>query len=161
MTIKVTSPAFADDQRIPDQYTSEGEDVSPPIEWTDLPGGTKELALICDDPDAPTDEPWVHWVIYKIPANATGLPQAIPRQSRLKKGDMLQGLNSWSRPGNPSIGYRGPQPPPRSGDHHYRFTVYALSGKLVVQPGVTKKQLLTEIEGHVLATGQLVGLYSR
>jgi Raf kinase inhibitor-like YbhB/YbcL family protein len=158
MTIQVTSTAFGQDERIPVKYTGEGEDISPPIAWSGLPEGTKELALICDDPDAPTDEPWVHWVIYKIPANATGLPEDLPRKARLKDGLMLQGQNSWPAP---SFGYRGPMPPKGHGDHHYQFTLYALSGKLVVQPGVTKKQLLTEMEDHVLGTGQLVGIYSR
>jgi len=161
-TIKVTSTAFVQDQRIPKKYTGEGEDVSPPLAWSDVPEGTKELALICDDPDAPTDEPWVHWVIYKIPANATGLFEHIPREARLKEeGGMLQGQNSWSTPGKPSIGYRGPMPPKGDGDHRYQFTLYALGGKLVVQPGITKKQLLGEMEDHILAKGQLVGIYSR
>lgn len=161
MAIQVTSTAFGQDQRIPDKYTGEGEDVSPPIAWSDVPEGTKELALICDDPDAPTEEPWVHWVIYKIPANATALPEGVPRQARLKNGGMLQGQNSWSSAAKPSIGYRGPLPPPGHGDHHYRFTLYALGGKLVVQPGIAKSQLLTEMEDHILGTGQLVGIYSR
>ncbi|NLE38995.1 MAG: YbhB/YbcL family Raf kinase inhibitor-like protein [Pirellulaceae bacterium] len=160
MTIPITSPAFAEETRIPVMYTGDGEDVSPPIEWSDLPEGTKELALICDDPDAPTEEPWVHWVIYKIPGNATGLPEGIPKKARLKDGVMLQGQNSWSTPKSPSVGYRGPSPP-KGGDHRYRFTLYALSGKLVVQPGMTKKQLLAEMQGHILATGRLTGLYSR
>ena len=161
MAIQVISTAFSEEERIPTKYTGEGDDVSPPLAWSGLPEGTKELALICDDPDAPTDEPWVHWVIYKIPADATGLPEAIPRQARLRDDGMLQGQNSWSTPAKPSIGYRGPMPPPGDGDHHYRFVLYALSGKLVVQPGITKRQLLAEMEDHVLETGRLVGLYSR
>ena len=161
MTIFVTSPAFADQDRIPVRFTGDGQDVSPPLAWDNLPEGTKELALICDDPDAPTDEPWVHWVIYKIPANATGLPENVPKLPRLKNGDILQGQNSWSTPSRPSIGYRGPLPPRGDGDHRYQFTLYALSGKLIAKPGVTKEQLLAEMEGHILATGQLVGLYSR
>ena len=161
MAISITSPAFGEEERIPDKYTHEGEDISPPLEWSGLPEGTKELALICDDPDAPTPEPWVHWVIYKIPANATGLTEGVPRKARLPNSEILQGQNSWSKPGKPSIGYQGPMPPPGSGNHQYRFTLYALSGRLVVQPGISEKQLLTEMEDHILATGQLIGLYSR
>jgi len=161
MAIEITSMAFAQDERIPVKYTGEGEDVSPPLAWSGLPEGTRELALICDDPDAPTDEPWVHWVIYKIPANATGLPEGIPRQPRLKNSGMLQGQNSWSSHGRASIGYRGPMPPPGDGEHRYIFTLYALGGKVAVQPGIAKNQLLTEMEDHVLGKGQLIGVYSR
>ncbi len=161
MAIQVMSTAFSEEERIPTKYTYDGEDVSPPLAWSDLPEETRELALICDDPDAQTEEPWVHWVIYKIPADATGLPEAVARQARLRDGGMLQGQNSWSGPSKPSIGYRGPMPPPGHGDHHYRFTLYALSGKLVVGPGITKRQLLAEMEDHVLGTGRLVGVYSR
>jgi len=161
MAIQITSTAFGDEERIPVKYTGEGDDVSPPLAWSGLPEGTKELALICDDPDAPTDEPWVHWVIYKIPANATGLPENVPRQARLKDGGMLQGLNSWPPRSGMSIGYHGPMPPPGHGEHRYRFTLYALSGKVAVQPEMTKNQLLAEMEGHILATGLLVGIYSR
>ncbi|MBN1912113.1 MAG: YbhB/YbcL family Raf kinase inhibitor-like protein [Pirellulales bacterium] len=161
MTIEVTSTAFAEGDRIPVRYTEDGEDISPPIFWSGVPEGTKEFALICDDPDAPTPEPWVHWVIYKIPGNATGLPEHVARTARLKPPEtILQGANSWSRPSQPSIGYRGPAPPP-GGVHHYRFTVYALDARTVVEPGLTKKQLLEEIKEHVIATGRLTGVYSR
>jgi len=162
MTIQVTSTAFTDGQRIPEKYTGDGLDVSPPLSWSGAPEGTKEFALICDDPNAPTPEPWVHWVIYKIPGNATGLPEGLPRKARLKPPEkILQGANSWSTPGKPSVGYRGPAPPPGHGTHHYHFTLYALDASPVLEPGMAKKQLLAEIEGHVLATGELVGTYSR
>lgn len=158
MTIKITSTAFADGERIPIKHTGEGADVSPPLAWSGTPEGTKEFALICDDPDAPTDEPWVHWVIYKIPANATGLPEGIPKTARVKGGQIFQGQNSWAKT---SFGYKGPMPPQGHGDHHYHFTLYALDSKAVVEPGESKKQLLTEIKDHVLAQGRLTGLYSR
>ena len=77
MTLQITSKAFAEEERIPVKYTGEGEDVSPPLEWSGVPEGTKQFALICDDPDAPTEEPWVHWVIYKIPAEARGLAEGV------------------------------------------------------------------------------------
>ena len=140
MSIKITSSAFAEGQQIPKKYTGEGQDVSPPLAWSDLPAGTKELVLICDDPDAPTDEPWVHWVIYKIPADVAGLPEGIARLPRLKNpAGALQGQNSWPK-GQNNIGYRGPMPPPGHGVHHYHFKLYALEAKLVAEPGLDKKR---------------------
>ena len=160
MSIELTSPAFAQGKPIPKKYTGEGEDVSPPLGWGAVPPGTKELALICDDPDAPTEEPWVHWVIYKIPATATGLREGLLARPRLKDpAGALQGRNSW--PAGRMVCYRGPMPPPGSGAHHYYFKLYALDVKLVIEPGVAKKVLLEEMEGHVLAKGQLMGTYQR
>ena len=160
MSVKVTSSAFAEGEQIPKKYTGEGQDVSPPLAWSDLPAGTQELALICDDPDAPTEEPWVHWVIYKIPTTLTGLPEGVARLLRLKTpAGVLQGLNSW--PKGQNLGYRGPMPPPGHGVHHYHFTLYALEAKLVAEPGLDKKTLLREIDEHVLAEGELVGTYQR
>ena len=125
MTIQITSSAFAQGHPIPKKYTGEGDDVSPPLSWSEIPEGTKELVLICDDPDAPTAEPWVHWVIYKIPADAKGLPEGVPRKPRLKEPPgAVQGKNSW--PASEAIGYRGPMPPPGHGVHHYYFKLYAL-----------------------------------
>jgi Raf kinase inhibitor-like YbhB/YbcL family protein len=161
MTIAVTSAAFANGQPIPKKYTGEGADVSPPLAWSNLPEKTKELALICDDPDAQMDEPWVHWVIYKIPASLSGLPEGVPRDPRLKSPPgALQGQNSWPK-GKGNVGYRGPMPPPGHGIHHYHFKLYALEAHLPVQPGLDKKTLLGEIHGHVLAEGELVGTYER
>lgn len=160
MTIELTSTALANGQPIPKKYTGEGEDVSPPLAWSDLPEGTKELALICEDPDAPTEEPWVHWVVYKIPATIKGLKEGISPKPRLTQpAGMLQGQNSWKI--GQTIGYRGPMPPPGHGPHRYYFTLYALSVHLVVEPGLSKQVLLKEIENHVLATGELMGTYQR
>lgn len=160
MAIELKSPAFADGAVIPKKYTGEGEDVSPPLEWSGVPAGTKELALICDDPDAPTDEPWVHWVIYKIPPDLTGLPEGIEKVARLKTPPgALQGKNSWTT--GQTIGYRGPMPPPGHGLHHYNFRLYALSAKLSVEPGLSKKALLQEMGNHILGEGRLMGTYSR
>jgi len=160
MSIKVTSTAFAEGAKIPKKYTGEGEDVSPPLAWSGVPEGTKELALICDDPDAPTAEPWVHWVIYKIPGDCPGLPEGLARTTRLKEPDgALQGRNSW--PSGQTIGYRGPMPPPGHGVHRYFFRLYALKGKMVLEPGKDKKALLAEMSGHILDEGQLMGTYER
>lgn len=160
MTLTITSSAFTQGHPIPKKYTGEGADVSPPLSWSGLPEGTKELVLICDDPDAPRDEPWVHWVIYKIPASATGLPEGVPRKSRLKDpAGVLQGKNSW--PEGENIGYRGPMPPPGHGVHHYYFKLYALDAPLDVEPGLDKKAILEKIRDHVLADGALMGIYER
>ena len=157
--IKLTSAAFDDGQPMPAKYTADGEDVSPPLSWTDLPEGTKELALIMDDSDA---KGWVHWVIYKIPADAKGLDEGIPRTEALSApAGALQGKNSWpdksGEKGN--IGYRGPSPP--SGVHHYHFKAYALDAKLDVKPRLTRDELFKAMAGHILATGELVGTYKR
>lgn len=160
MAIKLTSSAFEEGQRIPKKYTGEGYDVSPPLSWSGVPEEAKELVLICDDPDAPTPEPWVHWIIYKIPANVTSLKEDVPKKTRLTEPTgTLQGKNSWQDKQN--IAYRGPMPPPGSGAHRYYFKIYALEAKLAVEAGMDKKSLLKDIEGHVIAEGQLMGTYSR
>ena len=127
-TITVRSTAFDDGQPIPKKFTEDGQDVSPPLAWDGGPEGTKELALICDDPDAPSREPWVHWVIYKIPATVRGLPEGLPTDASLEsRSSAMQGKNSW--PDGRTIGYRGPAPPPGR-VHHYHFKVYALDREL-------------------------------
>jgi len=156
-TMKIESTAFAHGQTIPKKHTGEGADVSPPLTWSNLPAGVRELALICDDPDAPRPQPWVHWVIYKIPAVCTGLPEGVPRDKQLADpAGALQGLNSW-----PSIGYRGPMPPPGHGVHHYHFRLYALDKPLDLKAGLDKAGLLTALKGHVLAEAVLTGAYQR
>lgn len=147
--ISITSSAFEAGERIPKVHTGEGEDVSPPLAWTGAPEGTAEFVLICDDPDAPGAEPWVHWVRYCIPAAASGLDEGVT-------GDALAGTNSWG-----TTGYRGPMPPPGHGVHRYRFRIYALDTGLDLATAATKKELLAAMEGRVLATGELVGTYER
>lgn len=160
MTIEVSSTAFSQGELIPAKYTGEGEDVSPPLAFSGVPEGARELVLICDDPDAPTEEPWVHWVIYKILPDVEALPEGIPRQARLKDPPgAFQGKNSW--PIGEVIGYRGPMPPPGHGVHRYFFRVYALEAKLPVEPGLDKRTLLDEISGHVIDEGELMGTYAR
>ena len=160
MSIEVSSTAFQTNQWIPKKYSGEGVDVSPPLAWTGLPAGTRELALICDDPDAPTPEPWVHWVIYKIPADAQGLAENVPPEARpASPAGAMQGKNSW--PSGRTIGYRGPMPPPGHGRHRYFFKLYALDAVLGLKPGITKDQLLKAMKGHVLAEAQLMGTYKR
>ena len=160
MILDVRSDAFQQGQPIPVKYTGDGDDVSPPLAWDKPPDGTQAFALICDDPDAPSPEPWVHWVIYGIAGDVTSLPEGIPAGSQVDSPvSALQGKNSWSS--GRTVGYRGPAPPKGHGVHHYHFKLYALDAKLDLEPGLTKKQLHDAIEPHVIATGELVGTYSR
>lgn len=160
MPIQLSSSVFEADQQIPTKYTGDGADVSPPLTWSFLPENTVELALICDDPDAPTAEPWVHWVIYKIPADQPGLPENVePIHSPGEIPGAAQGINSWSS--GRTVGYRGPAPPPGHGTHHYHFKIFALDTSLKVKPGLSKTALLAAISGHVLEVGELVGTYER
>lgn len=160
MSLSIHSTAFQKGQPIPAKYTDDGEDVSPPLSWDPPPEGTRQLALICDDPDAPSPEPWVHWVIYGIPADASELPEGVPESQRIASPvTALQGKNSWTS--GQMIGYRGPAPPRGHGVHHYHFKLYALDREPDLEPGLTKAQLLQAIEPHVIATGELIGTYSR
>ena len=155
--IQVNSDAFAAGKAIPKRYTGEGEDLSPALRWAGVPQGTRELALICDDPDAPTPQPWVHWVLYKIPAGVSELPEGLPRSAELQTpAGARQGKSSWKE-----IGYRGPMPPPGHGVHHYHFRVYALDTALELAAGADKPALLAAMKGHILAEGELVGTYQR
>jgi Raf kinase inhibitor-like YbhB/YbcL family protein len=157
MALTIRSSAFADQARIPKRFTGDGEDVSPELSWSGVPANAKELALICDDPDAPTPEPWVHWVIYKIPARAAGLRENISKTGSLSEPPgALQGVNSWSE-----IGYRGPAPPRGHGVHHYHFKLYVLDTALNAAAGVDKKKLLAVMQGHIIAQGELLGTYER
>jgi Raf kinase inhibitor-like YbhB/YbcL family protein len=160
LTITVTSTAFAQGHAIPKKYTGEGADVSPPLTWSGVPEAAKELVLICDDPDAPTKEPWVHWVLYKVPAKTQGLPEGIARRPHPKDPPgVLQGKNSW--PDGDTIGYRGPMPPPGHGVHHYYFKLYALDAEQDIEPGLSKNALMEKIRKHILAEGALMGAYER
>jgi Raf kinase inhibitor-like YbhB/YbcL family protein len=160
MTITLRSSAFSDGQTIGKQFTGDGQDVSPPLAWQGVPEGTRQLALICDDPDAPTAEPWVHWVIYHIDPAVCELPEGIPPGPRVQDPvSALQGRNSWSS--GRTIGYRGPAPPPGHGVPHYHFRLYALDQPLDLNPGVDKRTLLKAMEGRVLGSGELVGTYRR
>jgi len=156
-TIVLTSSAFEQKRAVPRKHTGDGEDKSPPLTWSGLPEGTRELALIVDDPDAPSAEPWVHWVIYKIPADAEGLPQGVPPAANVSSpGGALQGKNSWGK-----IGYGGPAPPKGHGVHRYFFRLYALDAPVNLAAGATKAALLKAMSGHVLAEGVLIGTYQR
>lgn len=153
MTIKLTSTAFAEGQPIPAKHTGQGEDVSPALLWSEIPPGTKSVALICDDPDAPVGT-WVHWVIWNIPPETAGIPEAVPQKAELKDGSK-QGMNDFRQ-----TGYGGPMPPAGKA-HRYFFKVYALDTQPDLKPGATKSKLLDAMKGHILAEGQLMGTYQR
>lgn len=152
MDIKITSTAFEEGGMILEKYTCDGIDVSPPLTWTSIPEGTKTLALICDDPDAPMGT-WVHWVLFNLPANIIEMPENIPSERELENG-AKQGMNDFRK-----IGYGGPCPP--SGTHRYYFKLFALDTELNLEAGATKSQLLEAMEGHILGEGQLMGRYKR
>ena len=158
MTIAITSSAFQAGAAIPKQYTADGADLSPPLAWTGAPAGAKEFALICDDPDAPSAQPWVHWVLYKIPADTKSLAEGIPRQANPPTpAGAVQGTNSFPKD---NIGYRGPRR--RRGS---RITTISTSmpwtRQLPATPSLDKEKLLAAIKGHILGEGELIGTYER
>src|SRR5262249_3644679 len=151
MSIRLHSAAFSEGAAIPRRHTGDGEDLSPPLSWEGLPPATRELAMIVDDPDAPTSEPWVHWVIYNLPATQEGLIEGVPPIPRPKPLGPVQGKNSWG-----SLGYRGPAPPKGHGVHRYIFRLYALDRALELPEGLDKPGLLKAMRGHILAEAELI-----
>jgi len=156
MSFSITSVAFNTGQEIPAQYTCDDKDISPPLQWTGLPEGTQSLVLIVDDPDAPDPAApkmtWVHWILYNLPTDSSGLPEAL-QDDALPSGT-LQGTNSWNR-----IGYGGPCPP--VGRHRYFFKLYALDSTLTDLDSPDNDKLLESMQGHVLAKTELMGTYQR
>lgn len=162
-TISVTSSAFDHHGMVPEANSAYGDNTSIDLSWADLPEGTQQLALICDDPIVVEigmmEQPFVHWVMYNIPASASGLPAGLPSDATLEVdglGGAVNGLNGLRRPG-----YFGPRPPANGQLHAYHFRVYALDDALNLEPGLGKAELLDAMEGHVLATGMLMGHYER
>ena len=154
MGFTLTSPDFTDHGPIPAAHTCEGADRSPALIWTGAPAGTKSLALIVDDPDAPDPKApkrtWVHWVLYDIPPGTTGLPEG---GKPLPEG-AHEGLNDWGRPG-----YGGPCPP--VGRHRYFFRLHALNQRLPAMERPTRAAVDAAMRGHVLALAELVGTYRK
>jgi Raf kinase inhibitor-like YbhB/YbcL family protein len=150
--MELRSQAFKPGGMVPAKYTCDGADISPPLTWSDPPAGTKSLALIMDDPDAPVGT-WVHWVIWNIPATARGLEENVPKTASLPNG-ARQGTNDFKR-----LGYGGPCPP--SGTHRYFFKLYALGTTLSLPPETTKSVLEDAMRHHILAQSELIGKYSR
>ena len=162
-TISVTSSAFDHHGMVPEANSAYGDNVSIDLSWADLPEDTQQLALICDDPIVVEigmmEQPFVHWVMYNIPASASGLPAGLPSDATLEMDGLegaVNGLNGLRRPG-----YFGPRPPANGQLHAYHFRVYALDDALNLEPGLGKAELLDAMEGHVLATGMLMGHYER
>ena len=157
--INVDSPTMSSGRVMPRDYTPDGHNLSPPLTWSNLPTGTKELAVVCADFGAGSPPPWTHWLIYGIPATATGLPTGLPILPNTPMPTDLvgatQGLNGWNRPY-----YRGPAPPAGT-PHLYHFTVYALDKTLGLTPGLTREELLEAIDGHVIGRGDIVPIYER
>jgi Raf kinase inhibitor-like YbhB/YbcL family protein len=156
MSLSITSPVFSQNGEIPARHTCDGQDVSPPLSWSGLPEGTKSLALIVDDPDAPDPAApkmtWVHWVLYNIPPGATSLPEGV-KPAGLPKGTG-EGLNDWKR-----TGYGGPCPP--IGRHRYFHKLYALDTVFADLRKATKQDLEKAMKGHILASAELIGTYKR
>ncbi len=153
MPFEITSSAFEEGAAIPVRHTCQGEDVSPPLQWSNVPAAAKSLALICEDPDAPMGT-WVHWVVYDIATAFSGFTEGVPT-SEVTPNGAKQGSNDFGR-----IGYGGPCPPP-GGPHRYFFKLYALD----IEPGLpvsaTRDDLLRAVEGHIVAECRLMGRYEK
>lgn len=152
------SSAFGDGARIPDVHTVVGDDRSPPLEWGNAPAGTQSFAIICEDIDI-RGRPFVHWVIYAIPAETTSLPEGLPRDRELDEpAGARQGTNGFSKDRD---GYRGPATPPGNQPHRYRFTIYALKGVPETRGGLTADALRQRMKDMILAEASFVGTFSR
>lgn len=151
MSLQLRSSAFGTGENIPTKHTCDGENVSPPLEWSGTPAHTKSLALICDDPDAPRGI-WSHWVLYNIPPEINRLAEGVRVQ---ELPGAAEGRNDFGKPG-----YGGPCPP-RGPAHRYYFRLYALDTLLALSPGATRQQVLDRIQNHVMAQAELMGRYMR
>jgi Raf kinase inhibitor-like YbhB/YbcL family protein len=166
MSMQITSSAFAPGQAIPKKYTQDGQNISPPLHWSGVPKETRELALLLEDPDAPKTfpNPFVHWVLYKLPPSVAGVNEKVPPRPTLQstlgalqgKKSTMQGTNSAEK-----IGYVGMAPPPGHGMHHYLFKLYALDTSLDIPPGIDSDSLKAIMSGHILEEAQLVGTYEK
>jgi Raf kinase inhibitor-like YbhB/YbcL family protein len=149
MTFRISSPAFSQGATIPTRHTCSAENVSPPLVWSDPPEGTRSLALILDDPDAP-GKVWVHWLAWNIPSSQKGMPEGV------SDVPFVLGTTDFGKPG-----YGGPCPPRGHGLHRYFFRLYALDAELALPRGASRPQLDQAMAGHVLATAETMGRFSR
>jgi hypothetical protein len=145
--LKVTSPAFDHHKAIPAKHSGDGEDVSPELMWSGAPEGTRAVAIVVHDPDAPLVDGFTHWVAYGIPGDANHVEE--------DSTAVVHGTNSMG-----NAGYNGPAPPPGHGTHHYYFWVYALDDDLELEPGLDRRALIDRIEDHVIEQARLVGTYA-
>ncbi|MGE0206518.1 MAG: YbhB/YbcL family Raf kinase inhibitor-like protein [Candidatus Babeliales bacterium] len=150
----IASASFEDNHALPAKYTCEGENRSPELHWSGVPAGTQSLALLVDDPDAPGGKPFVHWIVFNIPASLKSLPEGVKLKNIAP--DAKEGKNDFG-----DSAYGGACPPKGHGIHHYVFTLYALDIKLNLQEGVSKQEFLQAMQGHVLKKAQITGLYQR
>jgi Raf kinase inhibitor-like YbhB/YbcL family protein len=153
MPFALTSSTFANGAAIPRQNTCDGTDLSPALSWSTPPAGTKSLALIADDPDAPVGT-WTHWLVWNIPATANSLPEDLPKTGENADGTR-QGTTDFRR-----IGYGGPCPPPGK-LHRYFFKLFALDTRLTLKAGASRHELEGAIQQHILAHSQWMGTYGR
>lgn len=154
--MKISSSAFQEGDRVPVEHARDGADRSPPLRLEDIPDGTRSIALIVDDPDAPT-KTWVHWLIWGLPADQGTIPEGVPGEPTLDSlGGARQGTNDFG-----DLGYGGPSPPRGHGPHHYRFTAYALDGAVDVAPGARRGALEAAMGEHILATARITAIYER
>jgi Raf kinase inhibitor-like YbhB/YbcL family protein len=154
MALTLKSSAFGQEQRIPDRYTCEGDDISPPLSWSGAPPRTQSFALVCSDPDAPM-KTWYHWAIFDIPATTDHLDEGAA--SRVRAGGLRQAVNDFGRPG-----YGGPCPPKGHGAHHYHFHLLALDVPTLALPGKAHcRDVERTAAPHVLGEAVLTGTYSR
>lgn len=155
----LNSCAFPPGGPMPRRFTADGQNLSPPLSWSAVPSRTKQLALIAEDLDARDETARVHWVAYNISLRKHELPPGVPRVLTLGSPICaVQGIHS--RPDD-NIGYRGPDPPQADPPHRYRFRLYALDARLDLPPGLTREHLLRRMDGHILATADLIGTYDR
>ena len=156
-TMKVTSKALAANAAIPEKHSGYSNGPSPDLVWSGAPPSTKTYVLIMEDPDAKAvaPEPFLHWLVYNIPAMTMTLPEGVPTTGDVKGGGM-QGVN-----GTKAMGYFGPRPPAGDPDHHYHFEEFAMDAELPLKSGASKTEVLAAMQGRVLAWGELVGTYRR
>jgi Raf kinase inhibitor-like YbhB/YbcL family protein len=148
-TLQVHSSAFGQGEALPISSTIDGEGVPPPLKWDGVPEETQSLAVVVEDPDAPMPQPFVHWLVYKIPADATSIEAGSPAGVREGKNSLMKS------------GFTPAAPPAHHGVHHYHFQVFALDAPVAAAPGAGRRELLEAMRGHVLAWGETVGTYER
>lgn len=163
LTLEVSTTAFGHGERIPELHIRDGKNRSPMINWKSFPENTRSFVVLCEDPDAPREEPFVHWVLYGVPAWTQGLPRTMVPEaiSKEEEPDEIPGAKHGTNDFD-EIGYDGPAPPRGHGTHHYRFRVYALDDDAdQLPPGLNKRELLRMVRDHILAFGEVVGTYRR
>jgi Raf kinase inhibitor-like YbhB/YbcL family protein len=153
--VTVTSTAFQNGAAIPEKYSDYGEKVSPPLKWSGVPPGARTLVLLMEDPDAKEPKPFVHWIVYNLPATRQELPPAVAGMPKLADIDgALQGRGSHGH-----VGYVGPHPPTADPPHHYHVQLFALDSALGLDPNASRAKVLDAMKGHVVASGELVGTF--